>query len=414
MNSDQTAFRIMDSNEYLSKRIELIQTAPANSEILISQFIFRIDNVGKIIIKELIRARRRGVKVKIIIDGIGEAPILSYSKEDYVALNQLGFEVKIFHPKHYLNKLRNRMHHKIFIANNQVILGSSSIYELSQFYIEEMDMLFKGKVVGEAIKHFYEFWDSSEVEDRYAEILYTGSKKEAVEDFLQRLNTSDGDFGVNMETMLEDALAEKSSKEDLFTVTSKIKYVKDSPVKNHETGIDKDITNLVRSATKSVIIVTPYPYFSEEFKNTLKKLPRNVTVTLITSSQEAKSNENPGLQKSYEFQLPFFKKRKIEVLEFNRFLHAKIIIVDSKHIFLGSHNLDYLGFESNNENGVVITDYDKSPKFSKDFNERILSYIDHSTYLIKAGNQKKDINHCLGLKCNMWRLYYPQMTFEAE
>jgi putative cardiolipin synthase len=414
VTSSPTEFRILESSEYLDKRLELIRSTPTNSEILISQFIFRIDNVGKLLIKELIKARRRGVRVKVIIDGVGEAPILSYSKEDYVALKQLGFEVKIFHPKHYLNKLRNRMHHKIFIANNQVILGSSSIYDLSMFYILEMDMLFKGKVVEESVKHFYEFWDSAEVEDRYAKIIYTGSKQQAVKYFLERLNNSESDFNISMEEMLNNISFDKTKIEKSFSLASKIKYVKDSPIKNPKANINKDILELIANAKQSVTIVTPYPYFPIVLKNVLMKLPWNVQIKIITSSQNAKSNEDPGLQKSYELQLPFFQKRKIEVFESNRFLHAKVVIVDSKNLFLGSHNLDYLGFYSNNENGVIITDFNNSTEFSKDLNSKISTYLSSSTQLIQNGIQRKGINLCEGIMCNMWRLYYPQMAQEHD
>jgi phosphatidylserine/phosphatidylglycerophosphate/cardiolipin synthase-like enzyme len=56
--------------------------------------------------------------------------------------------------------------------------------------------------------------------------------------------------------------------------------------------------------------------------------------------------------------LSFFRGQKIKIKRVNssKILHAKIIIIDQKYLFLGSHNLTQNAFELSHEISIGIED----------------------------------------------------------
>ena len=54
----------------------------ARDSVALSSYIFRYDAVGRSFVEELIEARKRGVEVRVLLDGIGSGYILSSSLRD--------------------------------------------------------------------------------------------------------------------------------------------------------------------------------------------------------------------------------------------------------------------------------------------------------------------------------------------
>jgi len=65
----------------------------------------------------------------------------------------------------------------------------------------------------------------------------------------------------------------------------------------------------------------------------------------------------------------FLKQQKIEVKKINskRVMHVKMVMVDNKYLFLGSHNLTKNAFELNHEVSVLIEDQDAIEKCNNFF-----------------------------------------------
>lgn len=133
-----------DSGEFLDQVLDAIQRA--QSEILLQTYIFANDFVGKAFLNSLEDACRRGVKVYLLIDGIGSPDL---GPEELHPIISAGGEVQVYHPFpwqfshwtytrddtsylfkafHLWENINRRNHSKLCLVDRQVAwLGSQNI-----------------------------------------------------------------------------------------------------------------------------------------------------------------------------------------------------------------------------------------------------------------------------------------------
>lgn len=124
----------------------------AASEIRIEIYMFNFDELGKTILNALAFARRRGVEVYLLVDGVGTLGYLSVIN-DYCTAHRIHF--RIYHPLpfklHFLQKfslksmtlknirrfffmfrkINNRDHRKIFLFDRQIaFVGSQNVNKI--------------------------------------------------------------------------------------------------------------------------------------------------------------------------------------------------------------------------------------------------------------------------------------------
>ena len=87
---EQTFF---SGDEYFSAIKSDIQNAKKSIDV--ECYIFEFDQIGKSLSDSLIAASKRGVRVRVIVDGIGSAYSIS-TLQRY--LREGGVEFKVFHP----------------------------------------------------------------------------------------------------------------------------------------------------------------------------------------------------------------------------------------------------------------------------------------------------------------------------
>lgn len=129
------------SDKFFNTLIEDIQQAKKHIDIEI--YLFKFDNVGTKIIEELIKAAKRNVKIRILVDGIGSP---NWKGEIVKKLDDNGINSKIYHPlpwslsqfnrsvynKPWLKKLiyfitniNSRTHRKLILIDHKIIhIGS--------------------------------------------------------------------------------------------------------------------------------------------------------------------------------------------------------------------------------------------------------------------------------------------------
>lgn len=132
-----------DGKCFFSQMIEDI--SHAKSSITMEYYIFNNDDLGKLIVENLLKAIDRGVKIKILIDGAGTI----YHKNLFGELEKKGAEIRIFHPfpwrilefsKEKIHKLvllrflylllniNSRNHRKICLIDNKIsYVGSFNV-----------------------------------------------------------------------------------------------------------------------------------------------------------------------------------------------------------------------------------------------------------------------------------------------
>ncbi len=130
---------IVDGDDFFKKNIAAIDNA--KTEILFETYIFAMDEIGKQVLESLGRAAQRGVRVHLLLDGIGSA--LSHGDIlDFCNRHQI--PVRFFHPIprgklgyfsleirkwiKFVAAFNNRDHRKVTLVDQEVVfIGSFNI-----------------------------------------------------------------------------------------------------------------------------------------------------------------------------------------------------------------------------------------------------------------------------------------------
>ncbi len=157
---------LVDGDEAYPAMIEAIDKAEKTVGLL--SYIFDSDSAGEQFLKALIRAKERGVEVRVLIDGVGA----KYSKENMVTLlSNAGVNAASFLPtggwrsKRFSN-LRN--HRKILVVDGQIgFTGGTNIREAHCIRLNPvvatqcLHFQFEGPVVGHMKEVFFTDWKFS-------------------------------------------------------------------------------------------------------------------------------------------------------------------------------------------------------------------------------------------------------------
>lgn len=152
----------------LYARVDMIRRAKKSIDL--ETFIFNTDTAGKIMLKELADAAKRGVKVRILVD---KAPG-TFQMNEHVAreLKAKNIEVRYYNPApiYKLNEVQFRNHRKLMVRDGEeAITGGRNIadeyFDLSpKFNFHDRDVTVEGEVVKSMDQTFANFWDSRMVE----------------------------------------------------------------------------------------------------------------------------------------------------------------------------------------------------------------------------------------------------------
>lgn len=134
----------------------------AQSSVDIETYIFDLDKVGNVILSNLLSASRRGVKVRIVVDGFGslfQIPhILEKIKDSSVKLgtyNPLRFTIST----KWAEKMNRRLHRKIFIVDNSsLFFGSFNITDNSD---RETGARVTGGQIGVVVEAVESIWNKA-------------------------------------------------------------------------------------------------------------------------------------------------------------------------------------------------------------------------------------------------------------
>ena len=137
----------------------------AKASVALSSYVFRADDAGAGFIDALIRARRRGVQVRVLIDGIGGGYFLSPT---YERLRR--HDVPVFRFMHSplpwrMPFLNLRSHKKILVLDGRVaftgglnIGGENLVAARPRHPVRDTHFRFEGPVVAQLLEAFAEDW----------------------------------------------------------------------------------------------------------------------------------------------------------------------------------------------------------------------------------------------------------------
>ncbi len=395
-------------------RIHLIRQARTSIEI--QTFIWTNDEVGRLMMYELIEAAKRGVKVRIIADQM-------VSDKDpetvaWLATVHPNLEIKHYRPPMSrlqpsraqmvvagitsFNDVNQRMHNKVMILDGAVLITGGRNIENTYFdhsmglNFRDRDVLVVGPAARSAVESFEEFWKfrqavaSRDLVD-VGEVIARG-------DFRRYPAKSDYDFGGYFDT-----LSPQADDADLIAArfaaqlrpVEHATFISDVPGKrtgvfSKTARITRQLRETLEQAKERVTVQTPYLVLSDKAQELITDMrKKNPSLVIRVSTNSFASTDNlPAYSANYRLRGVYIDQLHLEVHEFKpkpaalltlfpqynlmvararvrqpsgtpppfMSLHAKSLVVDDRFAFIGSYNLDPRSEVLNTEVGLLVED----------------------------------------------------------
>ena len=392
---EASGFKLIDRNEDgLRWRLALIDSA--RDSIDVQYYLWYGDAAGRLLVKRLIDAADRGVKVRMLVDDLNTllSDADTVAQRDQVAAwldAHPNLELRLFNPwmkreimerageaMSEFKRVNQRMHNKAMIVDNQaVILGGRNIGDEymglhSAFNFHDLDVLGIGPVARQTSAVFDAFWNSDWVMPASAlEIPISAAELEAGNALLmQRLSevVSLSLFPIPPQSWSAELAALRGT---LHIGTSHV--YSDLPMAGHiEQVMLEQIHSLLGSAQQELLIVNAYIIPAERGITALRKLKkRGVNMKILTNSLA--SHDVPAVNSHYKKWRKPILEAGAELYEIRydaaiqplvsdtppthaKFmgLHSKAMVVDRKKVYIGSMNFDPRSAIYNTEMGVFI------------------------------------------------------------
>ncbi len=404
-------------------RVHLIRHAQRSIDI--QTFIWTNDEVGRLLMYELIEAAKRGVKVRVIADHL-----VSDRDPDIVAFLATAhpnLEIKHYRPAMSrlkpsrlqsllagvtsFHSMNQRMHNKVMLFDEAVLITGGRNIENTYYdhstglNFLDRDVLVVGPAASVAAKSFGEFWKfkhavGSRDLTNVAEVIARG-------DYRRYPQRSDYDFGGYFR-----ALDREASEAALITArfaarlkpVARAQFICDEPGKStgffsKTTRITRELGGVLEQAKANVTMQTPYLVLSGPARELILKLQAaNPGLSIRVSTNSFASTDNLfAYSANYRLRNDYIENLRLEVREFKpkpgallayfpQFpamertaqarrlaqapflsLHAKSLVVDDRVAFIGSYNLDPRSENLNTEAGMLIED----AAFARELREEI-------------------------------------------
>ena len=400
--ADGSSFHLLDSNEdALRWRLALVDSAEHSLDL--QYYFWFSDDSGDLLMKHVLDAADRGVKVRLILDDISTW-IEKHNKpkvrdwEAAVLNAHSNIELRLFNPWRsrsmagrvvefvlHMSRTNQRMHNKLMIADNRAaIVGGRNIGDEYFGYSQEsnfrdLDVLGVGPVARQASDVFDRFWNSSWVVQvkelklhpkRQDVRAQRRSLVKTAEDstVLQRFPLARADWHATFADLTPSIDAGSS------------RVVTDVPAAAQTDGASRAVRHrmpaaireLMASAQKELLIdnayVIPEPVDISFFHDLTA---RGVKIRMLTNSLA--SQDMPAVNSHYKQWRKELIDAGVELYESRADaaiqplvadtppthaefmgLHVKAIVVDGTRVFIGSMNLDRRSNDLNSEMGVLV------------------------------------------------------------
>ncbi len=387
--ANQSAFCLsLSSKQALQWRLMLIDLA--QDSIDLQYFIWHNDLSGRLLFYRLLMAADRGVKIRLLVDDLPLSP--DTDRGVAFAAHHRNISIKIFNPTRsrvgwrrlveYITRageLNHRMHNKLLIADEYAaIVGGRNIgdeyFGLSgNMNFVDLDGIALGPAAKLAKNSFKAYWESEwavdvklllELEQRHVHEMIGDirSSLDAEKQKLEHFSVAPIGWQEQLETMRRRV------------VPGRAKAIQDDPselsIKNMSVA-GKAINQIAQHAQNELLITSPYfipdHKMLENFRILLK---RGVKIKILTNSIMTINHisAHSGYIK--------FRKRVLSLgielhelhhqAQLRQFydtppvhsdilgLHAKMVVIDRKEVFVGSLNFDPRAIYLNSENGFII------------------------------------------------------------
>ncbi|MBY0406566.1 MAG: phospholipase D family protein [Rickettsiales bacterium] len=378
-------------------RLRLALIRAADKTLDLQYYGINDDATSNLMLEAVLRAAQRGVRIRFLLDNstFGEVSKTLSIMDDFKNV-----EIRVFNPFYHphesfatrlvttfteLDNLGRRMHNKALIADNQMaIMGGRNLGD--EYFEENADMIFKdldilaaGPIVGHISGSFDSYWNSQNT----VPVQQMKAKKASPETIqVMRKQLRDHWEEVAQTPKGKELLTSKLA-DDLKTAPFALQWARAELAADDPAKINKDaedttsrpfntLRRMVENAEHEFVIISPYFVPRDEGVAWLAQLEqRGVQVRAITNSlastdvvavhvgyspqREALLNSGVDL---YEMK-PIGGKRPRQRLIGKKVpahasLHAKVFVIDTKDVMIGSFNFDPRSIELNTEITIAI------------------------------------------------------------
>jgi putative cardiolipin synthase len=153
----------------LYSRIDMIRRATKTIEL--ETFIFNEDTSGKLLLKELVAAAKRGVKVRVLVDK--NVLYIKLNEYDAQVLRENGVALRFYNDSSILNvsTVQYRNHRKLMVIDDKEAISggrnlSDEYFDLNpKFNFLDRDTIIEGDLIPTIRESFDKFWDSKMTEN---------------------------------------------------------------------------------------------------------------------------------------------------------------------------------------------------------------------------------------------------------
>ncbi|MFA7522927.1 MAG: phospholipase D family protein [Halothiobacillaceae bacterium] len=376
----------------------------AQQSLDLQYYIWFSDHSGTLLLRELLHAADRGVRVRLLLDDLGTRQLDTQLAALHAHPN---IEVRLFNPFTMrdvrwlsfltdFNRANRRLHNKVFIADNQALIsggrniGDSYFGATDGFVFSDLDILAVGPVVDDASQGFDAYWQSGSAYP--ADRILPPAGKDTLKHLGEKADAllSSQEARKLLAAVHDNHVVGGLLTGDLDLVWAPTTLVLDDPAKGLDPIAHEDLLTLALREEfavpqESLDIISSFFVPGPTLTDALGILARRgVRVRVLTNSLDA--IDMPPVHAGYaRYRKPLLKSG-VELYEMRRLvdkglrpegigffgspattLHAKAIVVDGKQLFIGSYNVDPRSILFNTEMGFVIDSPELAGKISHIF-----------------------------------------------
>ena len=337
----------------------------ATVEVGIETYIFGDDVAGIRIADALKRAAQRGVKVNVLIDGVGS---FATPQAFFDGMQRAGVSVLVFRPERKFFNLKKgrlrRVHRKIGLVDGRVgfVGGLNLIDDMTNSMSDYPRYDYAVQVEGPVLAHIYiemvHLW-------RVVSWWKFGRPGNGHAPPRTPLNTS----ALDAARPAAETKAKVGDTKIFFAVRDNLRHRRD---------IEKAYLAAIGSAHREILITSPYFLPGRQFRRALMTATRRgVNVTLLLQGRA----DHPLLQQATRALYAQLLGAGIAIYEYERsMLHGKVAVVDDAWSTVGSSNLDPFSLFLNREANVVVFD----EAFAKTLRASVMAEIHANAVLLQA------------------------------
>lgn len=403
-NGENRALTIMEPLDALNVRLDMIDLSESSLDA--QYFIWQNDPTGILVIRHILAAADRGVRVRVLVDDIQLKGLV----DRLAALDDHpNIEIRIFNPfsvrlRYQLgllrlaefaidgNRLNHRMHNKLIVADNQIaLLGGRNIgddyfgFSTTRLFVDS-DLMISGEVVPDLSSGFDRYWNSRWAYPVSSLVSLPPAPRNLVRvraKIDERLKSEPDLLSATAPSERGTAFAKLRTGPPLMTSAA---IVDDPDVSwfDRPEELAAELTTVAESARHKVLVVSPYLVLSPALLDMAQSLiSRGVKITVLTNSLA--SNDVVIAHAAYARYRKKILENGIELYEFRHdaafgrvpgaeysSLHAKYILFDDEVVFVGSMNLDPRSLYLNTELGVVL----RSPRLASELDQTFAKMIE--------------------------------------